>query len=152
MILSCKSDEINPIDKLMGYYFAAILPKDYVDRINSSSIRTIRLEKKTGDIVILTANNVLYKRSISSGGGYEDFYKDFVFSNCKIILLDTLGLGNKNPPFAKIINTTNNTEMGNIRSWVSYPDGIKTNYYRFETDFFVTDSLKYPSYVYKWAD
>jgi hypothetical protein len=141
MILSCKRNKVDPIDKLMGFYF------DYTQTAR------MKLEKKTDNTIHLTVLNFVFRRQLNATGGYSTYSKDFEFPKCKIIPLDTNGLGDINTDFAKIINMDNNTEMGRI-SKLSFPgsNGTKRDFYRFEADFFVLDTARFWGYYNKRAD
>ncbi|TAG24622.1 MAG: hypothetical protein EAZ32_19880 [Cytophagia bacterium] len=73
VMLACKSDEINPVDKLMGLY-QGTFPKGV---IIMNTLNNVRL-KKNGDFVHFTAYDVLFQKiRIPTTGGFEDRYKDF---------------------------------------------------------------------------
>jgi len=141
VIASCKSDEINPIDNLLGYYLGG-------------GVENIKLEKKEGKTISIKAKKVFYKRSIKPDGGWEDYYKDYEFPNCEIMIIDTVIAisainANQNQFYAKIINKDNNTVFGNITNWDSYQTATKRNYYllRLNNVFPFIDSLYFsPSY------
>jgi hypothetical protein len=135
VINSCKGDEIDPIENLLGYYFGAV-------------VENIKLEKKQGNSISIKATRVLYKRGISSNGGWEDYYKDYEFPNCEIIIKDTVlaiasANANQTQFYAKIINKDNNTVFGDITKWDSYQTVNKQNYYllRLNNIFPFMDSL-----------
>ncbi len=148
LVVSCKSSEVNPIDNLIGLYQPDTYPKDYIP---PNAFSRITLKKATDDFVYLTFYNVRYKTILTQEHGYESFYKDVVFPKCKIVMIDTTGvLGN--PHFAKIMNTESNTELGRIRNWVAYSNGLKTKYLQLYADFFVDDTIHVFYGGYKWAD
>ncbi|TAF94050.1 MAG: hypothetical protein EAZ46_11135 [Runella sp.] len=72
-------------------------------------------------------------------------------SNCKIVFLYT---NSPTQPFATIINTDNSVELGKFSTVTeySYPDGVKTDYYQLEMDFFVTDTVRLSRTRFKWID
>ena len=148
VMLGCKGDEVNPVDNLMGLYQGPS-PKGVVVL---NVIGNIRLQKNN-DLVRLTVFNVLFQKIlIPATGGFEERYKDFDYPNCKVVFLDTLGSNNPAQPFAKIINTDSNTELGEISNRTYYPEGIETKYYQLNVDFFVTDTVKISRTRFKWQD
>ncbi|TAG42215.1 MAG: hypothetical protein EAZ32_01295 [Cytophagia bacterium] len=143
--ISCKSDDVNPIDKLMGLYQGNAYPKGFIPRNNPGS--RIRLTRTTNDKVHLIAFDVPY-RTI----GTQTDFKDFEFPNCKIVIFDTSASNNLQQPFARIINTDNNTVMGNFRNYRASHDGVETKYHELRCDFFVVDSAKVLGAFFKWTD
>ena len=149
VMLGCKGDEVNPVDKLMGLYQGGFYPKGVIILNVGSNIRL----QKNNDLVRLTVFNVLFQKIlIPATGGFEERYKDFDYPNCKVLFLDTLGANNPTQPFAKIINTDNNTELGEISNRTYYPEGIETKYYQLNVDFFVADTVKISRTRFKWQD
>ena len=148
VMVGCKGDEVSPIDKLMGLYQGDHYPRGFIPKSNPGS--RIQLTKTTNDLVSLTVFDVRYRNL-----GTPADIKDFVFPKCRIVFLDTLGSNNIYQPFATIVNTENNVEMGNFRYFVDYHGvntSTKTEYYQLRVDFAVIDKVLFQARLYKWQD
>ena len=155
MMLSCKSDEIDPVDKFIGVYFADTYPKDFAYPAGSLASNTISIRKQSSDLVSVTIYNKSYKTILTPYDGYQSFSKDFEFPNCKMVALDTTGIAYLNPHFVKIIDTSNNMEIGKIKKWdgvVPVGGDFPLNYLRFDFNATVLDSIRIGFTGYKLRD
>ncbi|MFN4146071.1 MAG: hypothetical protein ACK4GN_09630 [Runella sp.] len=152
LILGCKKDEVDPVDKLMGLYQSGLIPVGYIPRHNPGF--RMRLRKTENGFVHVTAFGVVYGRvpDPNPNLGIRSLVGDFEFPKCKIVFIDTTGANFRAVPFAALIDTEKNRELGQIRYWFGDPNGVKTEYYNLMVNFFVNDSARVNRFVYKWTN
>jgi hypothetical protein len=144
LVSSCKSDEINPIDMLLGYY-------------TDGGTEDVYLEKKEGNKALVKIN--LYQQGALPDGTYGYRFKVYPFPNCEIAIIDTTikitsNNGNQNQFYAKIINKDNNTILGEITKWDSYQTATKRSYFGLVTNnrFNIKDTLVKNKVFLKWIN
>lgn len=149
VVVGCKNDDVNPVDKLMGFYEGQSLPG-----LTSVGL-TFRFEKKSKDQISIELKQFRYKREAPPNRGYIDYFLDHKFPNCKMVFVDTTGVKPtadstglifKKATFAKIINNETNRELGTLSGYESRSQG-KTIV--FVPNFYVRDTIKVFGFAFK---